>query len=241
MSEREREFDESWRKWHEARLRTVTAPHGIASLVATDWLSLDPQRLDSLDGEWYLDGASIVGDSFTIEQGGEVLLGGRVLRHFRRDDQVALRIFDPEAPTRAAVADIDAFAPDESWALTGHFTPAAEGDTLAVDEIDGYVENESLAGTITVEIAGETVELLATGSPTNMQVVISDATSGSETYRFRFLRIHHDGSEGDIPVDFNRAYLPPCVFADFYVCPLPPAQNRLTMPVRAGEKNVVTR
>jgi uncharacterized protein (DUF1684 family) len=237
----EREFDETWQSWHTARLRTVTGPHGIASLVATHWLSPEPQKLEGLEGEWYLDGADIVGENFTIEPGSEVLIGGRALRHFRRDDQVALRILDPDAPTRAAVADIDTYMPDEAWVLRGHFTPAPEGETLAVDEIDGYVENEALAGTISLEFEGQRVELVATGSPTNMQVVFSDATSGSETYRFRFLRLRPDGREGDIEVDFNRAYLPPCAFADHYVCPLPPAQNRLTVAVRAGEKLVVPR
>jgi uncharacterized protein (DUF1684 family) len=235
------EFDESWQNWHAARLRTITGPHGLAALVATHWLSPEPQRLDGVDGEWYLDGADIVGENFTIEQGGEVLVGGRMLRHFRRDDQVALRVLDPEAPTRASVADVDAYVPDPAWVLTGRFTAAAEGDTLAVEEMDGYVENEALAGTVTVEIDGQEVEFLATGSRRSMQVVFSDATSGTETYRFRFLRLHGQPDTDEIEVDFNLAYLPPCVFADFYVCPLPPAQNRLAIPIRAGEKNVVTR
>ncbi|SDZ27573.1 DUF1684 domain-containing protein [Herbiconiux ginsengi] len=235
------EFDESWQNWHRARMRTITGPHGLASLVATHWLTPEPQRIEGLDGEWYLDGAAIVGDDFTIEQGGEALVGGRVLRHFRRDDQVALRVLDPEAPTRAAVAEVDAYMPDEAWVLTGRFTPAAEGDTLAVEEIDGYVENESLAGTVALEIDGRPVEFVATGSRQSMQVVFSDATSGDETYRFRFLRLHGRPGTDEIEVDLNRAYLPPCVFADFYVCALPPAQNRLSIPIRAGEKNVVTR
>jgi uncharacterized protein (DUF1684 family) len=233
------EFEESWQAWHRARMRTITGEHGLASLVATHWLSPDPQRLDGLDGEWYLDGSDIVGENFTIEQGGEVLVGGRVLRHFRRDDQVALRVLDPAAPTRAAVADVDAYMPDEAWDLTGRFTPALEGDTLAVEEIDGYVENESLAGTIALEIDGRPVEFVATGAPHSMQVVFSDATSGDETYRFRFLRLHAQPGSDEIEVDFNRAYLPPCAFADFYVCALPPAQNRLPLPIRAGEKKVI--
>jgi uncharacterized protein (DUF1684 family) len=237
----EREFEESWQSWHEARLRTITGPHGIASLVATHWLSPEPQRLEGLDGEWYLDGDAIVGENFTIEPGGEVLVGGRVLRHFRRDDQIALRILDPDAPTRAAVADVDTYIPDEAWVLKGRFTPAPEGDILAVEEIDGYVEQEAFAGTIAVEIAGERIELLAIGPQSHMQIVFADGTSGTETYRFRFLRPRAQRGEGEIELDFNRAYLPPCAFADGYVCALPPVQNRLSVPVRAGEKTVVLR
>ena len=37
-------------------------------------------------------------------------------------------------------------------------------------------------------------------------------------------------------LDFNKAYSPPCAFTDFATCPLPPAQNRLKLPIEAGEK-----
>jgi len=222
-------------------MRVITEPHGIAALVATHWLSPDPQTLAGLEGSWWLDGAAIVGDTFTIDEGGEVIVGSLLLRHFRRDDQVALRVFDPDAPSRASVAGIDAYMPDEAWILQGEFTAADEGAAVDLTEIDGYVESTALAGTISLEIDGTPVELLATGSRTQLEVVFQDATSGSDTYRFRFLKLRAGHSDGRLEVDFNRAYLPPCAFADFYVCPLPPAQNRLPMAIPAGEKNVVER
>jgi uncharacterized protein (DUF1684 family) len=235
------EFEQALASWHEARLRLVTAPQGIAALVGTHWLTpgADPIAIERLDGTWRVEDGDIVGDDLTIEEGGEVLVGSRVLRHFRRDDEVALRVLDAEAPSRASVAGIDAYMPDEAWVLTGRFEAADEGATIDVEEIDGYTETSALAGTVTVMVGGEEVSLVATGPLTGMQVVFSDATSGIESYRFRFLKLRADGGTGPIEVDFNRAYLPPCAFADFYVCPLPPAQNRLTLPVRAGEKQVV--
>ncbi len=235
------EFEESWNSWHEARLRTVTAPHGIAALVATHWLSAEPQQLEGLEGSWRLDGGAIVGDDFTIDEGGETLVGGLLLRHFRRDDDVALRVLDPEAASRASVAGIDAYPADEAWALRGRFHPAEAGTTVEMNLVDGYVESSQLAGTIALEVDGRDVELVATGDASGMLVVFGDTTNGDETYRFRFLRLRADAGGGEIEVDFNRAFLPPCAFADFYVCPFPPPQNRLDVPVRAGEKAVVRR
>ncbi|NQX36505.1 DUF1684 domain-containing protein [Herbiconiux sp. VKM Ac-2851] len=234
------EFEQALASWHEARLRLVTAPQGIAALVGTHWLTpgAEPVAVEGLEGTWRVEDGDIVGDDLTIEEGGEVLLGSRVLRHFRRDDEVALRVLDAEAASRASVAGIDAYMPDEAWVLTGRFEPADEGATIDVEEIDGYTETSTLAGTVTVTIGGDEVALIATGPLTGMQLVFADATSGTESYRFRFLKLRADGGAGPIEVDFNRAYLPPCAFADFYVCPLPPAQNRLTVPVRAGEKQV---
>ena len=45
------------------------------------------------------------------------------------------------------------------------------------------------------------------------------------------------GSSGDkrILLDFNYAYNPSCAYNDRWVCPLAPFENRLKVPVRAGE------
>jgi uncharacterized protein len=38
-----------------------------------------------------------------------------------------------------------------------------------------------------------------------------------------------------VTLDFNKAINPPCVFTPYATCPLPPPQNRLPLPVTAGE------
>jgi uncharacterized protein len=37
-------------------------------------------------------------------------------------------------------------------------------------------------------------------------------------------------------LDFNRATNPPCAYTDLATCPLPPPENRLPVPIEAGEK-----
>ena len=63
-----------------------------------------------------------------------------------------------------------------------------------------------------------------------------DATSGGETYgagRYLELEALEDGT---FLADFNLAYNPYCVYSEDYSCPIPPAENRINVPVRAGEK-----
>jgi uncharacterized protein (DUF1684 family) len=38
-----------------------------------------------------------------------------------------------------------------------------------------------------------------------------------------------------VVLDFNKAYTPPCAFTPYATCPLPPSQNRLAVPIEAGE------
>ena len=69
-----------------------------------------------------------------------------------------------------------------------------------------------------------------------------DTTGGLETYgggRYLLDTIKHAdlGREGDrVVIDFNYAYNPSCSYNPRWVCPLAPPENRLLVPIRAGEK-----
>ena len=65
-----------------------------------------------------------------------------------------------------------------------------------------------------------------------------DATSGTETYgggRYLDLRVG-DIQKGQVTLDFNKAYNPYCAFVEGYPCPIPPKNNVLSVPIKAGEK-----
>lgn len=70
----------------------------------------------------------------------------------------------------------------------------------------------------------------------------ADATRGTETYGAgRYLLDTVKGSdlgmeEGRLILDFNFAYNPSCSYDDRWACPLTPPANRLSMPIRAGER-----
>ena len=233
------EYSDAWNRWRQQRWAVADGEFGIASLVATHWLTPTPVEIEGLPGEWHTERGDIVGDDLTIEPGGEVLLGGVLLRHTRRDDQIALRVLDPDAPSRTALDRIDVFPLDPAWKTRGVFEPASTGETVDIEAIDGYVQHTPISGRVTFEIGGESASFVVTGDGPRKFATFSDGTNGVDTYGFRFLDIRVDGDDGVAMVDFNRAYLPNCAFADGYVCPLPPASNRLTVAVPAGERSVI--
>jgi hypothetical protein len=69
-----------------------------------------------------------------------------------------------------------------------------------------------------------------------------DGTSGSETYGAgRYLLDTVKGADlgmdGErLVLDFNFAYNPSCAYDPQWVCPLVPPPNRLSFPIRAGER-----
>ena len=70
-------------------------------------------------------------------------------------------------------------------------------------------------------------------------IPFTDATSGQETYESgRYIDLEIEDINNDkILIDFNRAYNPYCAYVSgVYNCPIPPAENRLAVAIRAGEK-----
>jgi hypothetical protein len=70
-------------------------------------------------------------------------------------------------------------------------------------------------------------------------IPFTDATSGEETYesgRYIDLEIK-DITNETVLIDFNKAYNPYCAYTEKFSCPLPPRENLLEIPVRAGEKS----
>lgn len=222
-----------WQRWHREREAALLAPHGTASLVGTHWLGAEPVEVPGLDAPWTLrDGAATDG-VLVLTPGERAERGDLLLTVIERDGEVALRVWDPAAPTRTGLAGVDAFPHDPAWVAEGRLERAA--DALPVDHVDGHRTTEPHAGTVHVTVAGHDLALAALAQPDGRLLVpFADATNGTSTRQFRFLKLDPDAA-GRVVVDLNRAYLPPCAFTDHYLCPMPPAQNRLPFAVVAGE------
>ena len=84
---------------------------------------------------------------------------------------------------------------------------------------------------------GKTYRLEALGEPGGeLFFVLADRTSGHGSYPAgRFLDAAAPVN-GQVTLDFNQAYNPPCAFTPFATCPLPPPENRLDLAITAGEK-----
>ncbi len=76
----------------------------------------------------------------------------------------------------------------------------------------------------------------ANSGPPSLFVPFRDATTGKETYAAgRYLDLPENVT-GIYDLDFNKAYNPSCAYAEGFSCPVPPDENRLPVPIRAGEK-----
>lgn len=153
-----------------------------------------------------------------------------------------VRLYDAASPKRAAFDGIDRYDFDPELAITGRLESYAEVSQVPWEftRSTDTGHTKSVPGVLVAEIAGERAEFSAFADGGHLVLVFADGTTGAESYApGRFLRFAPPAAGGEeVLLDFNRAFIPPCGFSDFYSCPIPPAQNRVAAPIRAGERRV---
>jgi len=155
-----------------------------------------------------------------------------------RGNRHALRIKHADAPTRQQFAGLHYWPADAAWRVRARFLPHPLGKTLPIADIVGTNTDSPNPGAVEFERDGKTYRLEAIGEPgRDLFFVFADRTSGHGSYPAgRFLEASWPNAQGDVLLDFNRAYNPPCAFTLFATCPLPPPENRIDLAVSAGEK-----
>ena len=99
----------------------------------------------------------------------------------------------------------------------------------------GGVQEYVRYGKFKFEVDGQDAELTIYQNESGYFLPFIDSLAGKETYPAgRYLE--PEPLPGDrFLVDFNIAYNPYCAYNEMWSCPITPAENRLKVPIRAGE------
>jgi len=155
-----------------------------------------------------------------------------------RGGRKALRVKDSETERRTHFLGIDYFPINRAWCIEARWVPFERPREISIKNILGQESPALVLGKAVFERDGRTCEVLpiqeAPDEP--LVFVISDLTSGNETYGVARFLYADPPQDGKLTLDFNKAQNPPCAFTPFATCPLPPKENRLALAVTAGEK-----
>ena len=113
-------------------------------------------------------------------------------------------------------------------------------EAIAMQTTTGGEQVYRRAGVVRFEVDGAPAQLTLFASPGLHELFLPfrDATSGTETYGAgRYLEVEPPGLDGTVEVDLNHAYNPYCAYNPEWSCPIPPGENWLAVPVRAGERS----
>lgn len=174
--------------------------------------------------------------------GPDKLRAGRLTAYvIARGDRLAVRVKDPEAPTRVDFKGLQYFPIDPEFRIEAHLEAAPEPFEVSVPTAVGTEDRMWCPGDLRFTIDGVELSLqpwLENPDDHELFIVFTDTTSGTETYgagRFLYAEL---GDDGRAVLDFNKSYTPPCGFTPYATCPLAPPENRLPIAVTAGEKMI---
>jgi uncharacterized protein len=147
---------------------------------------------------------------------------------------------DPRSPLtpdhRRKFKGLTYFPEDCALVIKAKIDRKVQPGVVQMETTKGQVQNYHRYGLVGFQIDGQAtqVTLYAADHAHELFLPFRDATSGKETYGAgRYLDLHAHGDE--IVIDFNYAYNPYCAYNPDWNCPLPPAENWLKLPIRAGE------
>jgi uncharacterized protein (DUF1684 family) len=147
---------------------------------------------------------------------------------------------------RESFKGLSYYAPDPSYRFKLPLHEHEQKSVLLIEDTKGNQRRFLRWGEFRFKVNGAYCTLQAYKSSSNDEqlfIPFRDATSGKETYgagRYIDLAAERDRMiDGTWMLDFNEAYNPWCAYSENYACPFTPPENRLEVPIKAGEKNYV--
>ncbi len=124
--------------------------------------------------------------------------------------------------------------PELNFEVSVHEFPDTQ--QVEMQTTTGDIQLYQRYGRFSFTVDGQPAELTIYQSDSGWFLPFVDSLSGKETYPAgRYLEPEPLGGDR-FRVDFNLAYNPYCAYNDIWSCPLTPFENRLNVPIRAGEK-----
>jgi uncharacterized protein len=142
---------------------------------------------------------------------------------------------------RAAFGPLTYFAINQEYRVPASLTGNRVEAILDMPTSTGLRRKMQRVGLLEFTLRGEALKLTAFAEAgqndlRSLFVPFGDRTNGTETYPAgRYLDLERTAT-GIYDLDFNRAYHPFCLYNPTYDCPIPPRENRLGVPIRAGER-----
>jgi uncharacterized protein (DUF1684 family) len=153
----------------------------------------------------------------------------------------AIIVFDPKSPNFARYKGLKWFPVDFSRRYLLPLTPNPKPDTTLILSTRGNRRRAVRVGWFDFMVGRtrcrlEATRLLEPGVGENdVSVFFRDATTGKESYATGRYVDPERLQDGRYLLDFNLGYNPACAVSEHYNCPIPPKENTLKVPIRAGE------
>ncbi len=157
----------------------------------------------------------------------------------KRHTSLAIRLRDYKNPALEATDHLPSWPINPDYVVEARLLAFDEPKTITVNTpFQDYTQEYQCPGELEFQLQGQKHKLLPFTSGEGYFIILSDESSGLESYGGGRYMYSYPDSTGRIILDFNKAYNPPCAITPFAACPMPPPENHLGLKIEAGEKSL---
>ena len=163
----------------------------------------------------------------------------QTLKTFRadKDDFYARHHQSPLSPAQKRdFKGLDYFPENTALRLEVNVDISLTSENITIDTTGGQPQTYQRFGRFKFPVDGQSAELTIFKNQNGYFLPFVDNLAGKETYPAGRYLEPEKLPNGKFSVDFNLAYNPYCAYNEQWSCPITPAENRLKVAVRAGEK-----
>ena len=126
---------------------------------------------------------------------------------------------------------------DDAFRIPAWYTPYPIATKIKVPNVQGEMEEDYVQGYVSFKYQGRNCRLDASEmDDASLYFHFKDLTNGNKTYpEGRYLNTEPIKEDGQVFLDFNKAYNPPSAFTQHAVCTFAPDINHLKVAIEAGE------
>jgi uncharacterized protein (DUF1684 family) len=161
------------------------------------------------------------------------------LEQFRKQKDAFFR-HSPHSPLtpeqKREFEGLDYFPENEALDLRLELQEFSEQRQVQLQTTTGDLQTYERSGQVHFEVEGEEVRLTLFRNEHGYFLPFVDSFAGDETYGAGRYLEPEALPDGRLHIDFNLAYNPYCAYNELYSCPITPPENRVEVPIRAGER-----
>ena len=161
------------------------------------------------------------------------------LEQFRSEKDEFFRS-DPQSPLMPEQQEefegLQYFPENAELRLTATVEPFPEQEEITMGTSTGGTRRYTRYGRFQFTVDGQAAELTIYQAGHGFFLPFVDALAGKETFGAGRYLEPEPLDDTRFLVDFNLAYNPYCAYNEQWSCPITPPENRLSVPIRAGEK-----
>jgi uncharacterized protein (DUF1684 family) len=162
-------------------------------------------------------------------------VGSLMMMVLVRGDDHYLRVWDKAAPAVSHFKGLKYFTINPAYRITAMFVAYEPPKPIKIQDVIGDDHDGFLAGEARFNLHGVDCCLVAEEDGDDLLFSFTDLTSKDTTYSGGRYLTADNPQDDRVILDFNKAVNWPCAYTSFATCPLPQAENRLTVHIEAGE------